>query len=85
MGHPCAVHPSHQILLVCLEAKCEANRLCCLLCADERHSRHELISVHCFHNMMESNLQVNRTNSDKALILKDLNKSKADIMNVPMS
>jgi hypothetical protein len=81
MSHWCALHSQHRVLLLCLEGKCQEDRLCCLLCAD-RHPCHDLVSLQCFQRMMEEGLQVNRKNPDKPHILKELNKSKADLMNV---
>lgn len=83
MSPLCSTHPPHRVQLLCLDGKCQEDRLCCLLCADERHFRHDLISIEYFYRMMEDNLQINRKNPDKHLIIKELNKSKADIMNVP--
>lgn len=44
----CPHHKDEMILLVCVLQDCPANRLCCVLCADDSHSKHDLISLSQF-------------------------------------
>ncbi len=66
----CQNHPQHHILFICLQKTCSQQRLSCILCADQYHHKHEFISISCFYSMMESKLQINRTNPEKQLIIK---------------
>lgn len=44
----CSHHNGAPLILICLDKKCEDEMLCCVSCIDEKHKRHEIISLRKF-------------------------------------
>lgn len=68
-------------MMVCLNAECEASRLCCLTCIDELHRKHELISLHRFETMLS--LLTHQTHPQvKAAVLVEIRAFEQEILSV---
>ena len=81
MNHICLTH-QQPIILICIEPRCSSNRPSCLLCLDSLHQKHQIVSIQYFLHFLKEKLQINRSNPDKAVILKELNKAKDELMHV---
>jgi hypothetical protein len=68
-------------MMVCLNAECEARRLCCLACIDELHRKHELISLHRFETMLA--VLTHQTHPEvKAAVLAEIRVFEQEILSV---
>lgn len=46
-------HGGKEVIMICVNPECDARRLCCLVCIDEFHRKHELISLYKFDDMLK--------------------------------
>ena len=78
----CVEHKNMQIMMICLQEKCENNRLCCITCIDEHHCKHQVISVRKLVSWMGQKLQHNNENQQKGKIYKLIQQCQEWMMKV---